>query len=77
MVLRWQAKQNRDAIFTTTITQAAILYGIEMLPAGKRRERTGRPISQFDALIVSVCALVERLSPHGMRLTLRVAAYRL
>jgi len=91
-VLRWLAGQNRAAVFTTAITQAEILYGIEMLPSGKRRSRLhtaierlfadefperilpfdrecalvypkivgrrvllGRPISQFDALIASVC----------------------
>ena len=91
-VLRWLAKQDRDLVFTTAITQAEILYGVELLPAGKRRNRLrgaverlfadefrgrvlsfdveaalvyprivcdrvrlGRPISQFDAVIASVC----------------------
>jgi predicted nucleic acid-binding protein len=91
-VLRWLAEQNRNVVFTTAITQAEILYGIEMLPPGKRRSRLhaaverlftdefhgrvlpfdaesalvypkivadrahmGRPISQFDAIIASVC----------------------
>jgi len=92
VVLRWLAEQNRHAVFTTAITQAEILYGVEMLPPGKRRSRLhaavermftdefpgrilpfdaesallypkivagrthlGRPISQFDAVIASVC----------------------
>jgi predicted nucleic acid-binding protein len=92
IVLSWLAEQNRTVVFTTAITQAEILYGIEMLPSGKRRNRLhtaverlfadefpehilsfdsesaliypkivakrallGRPISQFDALIASVC----------------------
>jgi toxin FitB len=91
-VLRWLAAQDADLVFTTAINQAEILYGVEMLPAGKRRtrlygaveqlfadefagrvlpfdvesaliypkivagrERRGRPISQFDAVIASVC----------------------
>lgn len=91
-VLGWLASQGRDAVFTTAITQAEILYGVEMLPSGKRRTRLqtamerlfaeefhdrilpfdveaalvypkivagresiGRPISQFDAVIASVC----------------------
>lgn len=91
-VLRWLEKQDRDLVFTTAVTQAEILYGVEMLPAGKRRsrlhaaverlfadefhgrilsfdvesalvypkmvnarERLGRPISQFDAVIASIC----------------------
>jgi toxin FitB len=36
-VLRWLAAQAPAAVFTTTITLAEILYGIEMLPVGKRR----------------------------------------
>ncbi|HZQ52644.1 MAG TPA: type II toxin-antitoxin system VapC family toxin [Bryobacteraceae bacterium] len=91
-MLRWLAEQNPATVFTTAITQAEILYGIEMFPSGKRRSRLhaaverlfadefperilpfdsqaalvypkivtkrvhlGRPISQFDALIASVC----------------------
>jgi toxin FitB len=91
-VLRWLARQDREDVFTTAITQAEILYGVELLPAGKRRTRLlsavdrlfveefsgrilpfdvpsavvypkvvagreaiGRPISQFDAIIASVC----------------------
>ena len=36
-VLRWLAAQGPLAVFTTTITQAEVLYGIEVLPTGKRR----------------------------------------
>lgn len=38
-VLDWLASQEPSSVFTTTITQAEILYGIETLPAGKRRMR--------------------------------------
>ena len=31
-VLQWLAQQSRDVVFTTAITQAEILYGVEMLP---------------------------------------------
>lgn len=92
VVLRWLAAQEPAAVFTTAITQAELLYGVEVLPAGKRRSRLyaaveslfaeefrgrilpfdydsarlfpkivasrdaiGRPISQFDAVIASVC----------------------
>ena len=91
-VLRWLARQDRDLVFTPAITQAEILYGVELLPSGKRRAplhaaverlfaeeflgrilpfdveadlvypkivsdrgRVGRPMSQFDAVIASVC----------------------
>ena len=36
-VVRWLAEQPVLALFTTAITQAEILYGIELLPKGKRR----------------------------------------
>jgi len=91
VVLRWLAAQERLSVFVTAITQAEILYGVEVLPAGKRRhglsaaieeiftkdfqgrilpfdqesarefakisasrKATGRPISQFDAMIAAI-----------------------
>ena len=39
IVLAWLAAQEPAAAFTTAITQAEIMYGIEILPAGKRRVR--------------------------------------
>jgi predicted nucleic acid-binding protein len=36
-VLSWMAAYPRERLFITTITQAEILYGVELLPAGKRR----------------------------------------
>ena len=36
-VLRWLGEQNRESVFTTAVTQAEMLYGLESLPAGKRR----------------------------------------
>jgi predicted nucleic acid-binding protein len=36
-VLGWMALQPAYRIFTTAITQAEMLYGIELLPEGKRR----------------------------------------
>lgn len=38
-VLRWIGEQEPLSVFTTTITQAEVLYGIETLPVGKRRVR--------------------------------------
>jgi len=37
-VLTWIAKQPSTELFTTTITEAEIFYGIELLAKGKRRE---------------------------------------
>lgn len=39
VVLRWLAAQAPSAVFTTTVTLAEVLYGIEALPPGKRRTR--------------------------------------
>jgi predicted nucleic acid-binding protein len=38
-VLHWLAAQAPSDVFTTAITLAEILYGLETLPAGKRRMR--------------------------------------
>lgn len=37
-VVRWVEKQPAAELFTTSITEAEIFYGIELLPSGKRRE---------------------------------------
>jgi len=37
-VVTWMSVQPRNDLFTTTITMAEILYGVEILPRGKRRE---------------------------------------
>ena len=36
-VLRWVAGHPSSMLYTTTITQAEILYGLELMPKGKRR----------------------------------------
>src|SRR5579864_1075565 len=38
-VLRWLAAQEPSTVYTTTITQAELFYGVEALPPGKRRVR--------------------------------------
>ena len=37
-VMTWVAKQPATELFTTSITEAEIFYGIELLTKGKRRE---------------------------------------
>ena len=91
IVIDWLAAQEPSSVFTTAITQAEVLYGVETLPAGRRRmrllaavekmfaeefegrilpfdedaarafagivaarDRAGRPISQFDAMIAAI-----------------------
>jgi toxin FitB len=90
-VMAWLALQPRAALFTTTVTEAEILYGVRLLADGSRKEalsiaiedisdkdfadrllsfdsdaaamyadiaasrrNSGRPISQFDAMIAAV-----------------------
>jgi predicted nucleic acid-binding protein len=36
-VVAWLGSQSAAALFTTTVTQAEILYGIDLLPAGSRK----------------------------------------
>lgn len=36
-VVRWLASQPPSRLFTTTITQGEILYGLALMPKGKRR----------------------------------------
>jgi hypothetical protein len=46
VVLRWLAAQEPSSVFTTTITQAELLYGVESLP-GKRQTRLLASIEQI------------------------------
>jgi len=36
-VVRWMAAQPNSSLFATSVTQAEMLYGIELMPKGKRR----------------------------------------
>lgn len=38
-VLRWLASQEPTSTFLTFVTQAEILYGLELMPVGRRRQR--------------------------------------
>jgi predicted nucleic acid-binding protein len=54
-VLDWIAAQSRSALFTTTVVEGEILYGIRLLPDGARR----------DALVQAVAAIfVEDFAGH-------------
>jgi toxin FitB len=39
VVSDWFASRSREDLYTTTVTQAEILYGIAILPAGVRQQR--------------------------------------
>ncbi len=36
-VVRWVAAQPAPSLYTTSVTQAEVLHGVRLLPAGKRR----------------------------------------
>ena len=38
MVIRWMATQNSEDLHITSVTMGEVLYGIELLPPGKRQE---------------------------------------
>jgi hypothetical protein len=42
-VAAWYLRQDSGSLFTTTVTLAEVMYGIDLLPAGGRRDR----LSQF------------------------------
>lgn len=46
-VLEWFARQASASIFTTTVTEAEILYGLRLLPNGRRR-------SELEAAILPI-----------------------
>ena len=48
-VMRWLSAQESTNTFTTAITQAEVLYGIELLPAGKRQVRLSTAMQQMFA----------------------------
>ncbi|MEQ8690201.1 MAG: type II toxin-antitoxin system VapC family toxin [Pseudomonadales bacterium] len=37
-VMAWLASQRSSALFTTTITRAELLYGVQLLPDGQRKD---------------------------------------
>jgi len=45
--LRWLAAQEPRSVFLTTITVAEVLYGIQILPGGKRRDSLARAVSDM------------------------------
>lgn len=46
-VLRWVAGLEPLSVFTTSITPAEVLYGIEILPLGKRRAKLSAAVDEI------------------------------
>ena len=47
IVLGWLAAQDPRNVFITTITQAEVLFGIESMPAGKRRANLSAEVEKM------------------------------
>lgn len=46
-VVRWVGAQNGAELNTTAVTTAEIVYGIERLPSGRRRDRLGAAMGEI------------------------------
>lgn len=46
-VLRWFEEQDPVSVFTTAVTQAEMLYGLESLPLGRRRSTLQQAIEKM------------------------------
>jgi len=46
-VLRWFEEQDPVSVFTTAVTQAEMLYGLESLPVGRRRSTLQQAIEKM------------------------------
>lgn len=44
-VLAWLASQPTAALFTTTITRGEVLYGVRLLPKGRRRDALQKAVT--------------------------------
>ncbi|MGE0718259.1 MAG: type II toxin-antitoxin system VapC family toxin [Alphaproteobacteria bacterium] len=49
-VASWVDRHARSELFTTSINQAEIVYGLELLPAGRRRSRIEQAIADIFAI---------------------------
>jgi predicted nucleic acid-binding protein len=69
-VFEWVARQPRQRLFTTSVTMAEVLFGLELLPKGRRRsdlttaaramfdESLGGRVLPFDAEAAAVFPIV-------------------
>ena len=44
-VLAWARRQNPEEVFTTAICEAELLFGIALMPAGRRRDALARALT--------------------------------
>jgi predicted nucleic acid-binding protein len=46
-VARWMTLQPRSSLFTTAVTKAELLYGVELMPQGRRRSALHAAITRI------------------------------
>lgn len=70
VVERWLAAQSPASVFTTTVTKAEILYGIGILPEGKRKQALAAAIGAIfsEDFAGRVLPFDEAASDHYARL---------
>jgi predicted nucleic acid-binding protein len=52
-VLDWLALQPRNSLFTTAVTKAELLYGVELMPKGQRRSALHQAITKILTQVLS------------------------
>lgn len=73
-VIEWMRSQVAANLFTTTVCEAEILYGLESMPAGKRRSALERAIAAiFDERFADRVLLFDRAAAKSFA---RIAAAR-
>ena len=73
-VVRWVGNQPEAELFTTTITEAEIFYGIELLAKGKRR---GELLEAADAMFAEdMAGRIFSFESDSARVFSRIAATR-
>jgi predicted nucleic acid-binding protein len=73
-VLRWVSRQHTDELYSSTITLAEILYGIELLPSGKRRTELLAGAERMFAQVLG--NRIFAFEEHAARALARIASAR-
>ena len=69
-VLAWMNGLRESAVYVSSVTQAEMLLGVALLPAGKRRDALGaKVVSLFSGYFVNRCLPFDALAaPHYARI---------
>ena len=71
-VMDWWSQQQSGELFITTVTVAEILYGIEILPGGKRRDSL-----RDEAEVAFTQDFAGRILPFDEASQLAITAFRI